>query len=114
MFVNISNHPTSKWGERQLAVAGGQVRDIAFPNVSPTATSEEVVATAKNIADELSGIEPDTAMVQGEFSLTYVLSRMLIAMGWQVVVATTERNVTEVDGKKVVDFQFVQFRALPG
>ena len=182
MFLNISNHPSSKWTTEQLnaarllagghlvcavcgqscpngfcpycngnlpgpsptKVVGGEVRDIQFPNVPPTASYREVqlmanalVAdlpwegarggcyhratpgegpTAQRMAVQDEGSEafegPNVAMVQGEFSLTYELSRMMMALGWSVVVATTERLVEEVDGKKVVTFKFVRFRAL--
>jgi hypothetical protein len=112
MFVNISNHPANKWSPAQIANAGGQVRDIQFPNVAPMATTAEVAKLADDLADQVA--EGEMAMVQGEFSLTYALTRRLRARGILVVVACTERKVTEVqkEGKteKVVVFEFLCFR----
>jgi len=116
MFINVSNHVSSRWGAEQTSVAqalGGEIRDIKFPNVPPTATTEEVTKMADELAAEV-GFE-DTVMVSGEFSLTYALTKMLRAMHVTVVVACTERTVEEVvkpDGsveKKAV-FRFVAFR----
>jgi len=98
MFVNISNHPLEKWGAEQLAEAnrlgGGMVHSIQFPNVPPTATSEDVTELAKGVVATLANENPGTAMVQGEASLCFELSRMLLVLGWTAT------------------FQFVQFRQL--
>ena len=119
MFLNISNHPKTKWTPDQLAAAerfpceGNFVIDSPFPNVPPTATTEEVHQMALQFVAGLPhAAKCDAVMVQGEFSLTYELTRMLLALGWRVVVATSDRKVEEVDGKKIVTFQFVQFREI--
>lgn len=112
MFVNISNHPVAKWSPAQVAAAGGIVQDIQFPNVPPTATTGDVAVMAHNLAERVS--DCDTVMVQGEFSLTYAVTRLLRARGVRVVVACTERKVQEIqkDGKteKSVVFEFCGFR----
>lgn len=116
MFVNISNHPSAKWGLAQLEAAkalGGDVRDIQFPNVPSTATSEDVAALADSLVAQ---VEPGAAvMCQGEFSLTFAVTSRLLAKGHQVVVACTERKVQErqLEGGKVektATFEFVAFR----
>jgi hypothetical protein len=117
MFLNISNHASAKWSEAQLNAArkfGGEIKDVQFPNVSPGVSTEEVMTMAQSIVEVVINDEPGIAMVQGEFSLTFELSRMLLALGWQVVVATTERKVVEVANVKTTTFEFVQFRALRG
>jgi len=119
MFLNISNHPSTKWVPRQLAAAqvlGTTVVDVPFPNVPPLATEADVAAIAKNLvaslASPVAGAD-DYAMVQGEQSLCWELSRRLIALGWRVCVATTERKVIEGEGgQKTATFQFCQFRLL--
>lgn len=118
MFFNISNHPSAKWSAEQLAAAGalgGTVTDIAFPNVPPLASSEEV----GKMADELSAKVPDdgAAMVMGEFSLVYALTRRLRSRGVKVYTACTDRKVvekTKEDGsvEKTAVFLFVTFRAV--
>jgi len=119
MFLNISNHPSTKWVPRQLAAAqvlGTTVQDVPFPNVPPFATTEEVAELAKalvaGLRQPIAGAS-DHAMVQGEASLCWELSRRLIALGWHVCVATTERTVVEGEGgQKTATFQFCQFRLL--
>lgn len=117
MFLNISNHPSAKWGEVQRARAellGNHIVDMQFPNVPPLATTEDVTEIARRIVAGLPpAYEIDYAMVQGEFSLTYELTRMMLALGWKVCVATTERKVVEEEGgKKTTVFEFVQFRMI--
>jgi hypothetical protein len=122
MFLNISNHPSGKWSTEQLKAAThqfGSMIDMPFPNVPAIATTEEVTEMAKNLMAEIlrqfpkDGIAPNTgtAMVQGEFSLCSELWRMLSAIGWDLVVATSERvTVDNGDGTKTTRFDFVQFR----
>ena len=116
MFVNISNHVSSRWGSEQIEAAqafGGKIKDVKFPNVSPTATLSDVSVLADELVVNVS--TGDVVMVSGEFSLTYALTRRLRAREVKVVVACTERTVEEVvkpDGtteKKAV-FRFVAFR----
>lgn len=117
MFLNISNHPSSKWAPEQLSATGGEVVDIPFPNVEPTATTAEITAMAISLTRLFCGRFPEkgTALVQGEFSLCSELWRMLSAMGWRIVVATSERvSVENGDGTKTVSFRFVQFREIRG
>ena len=93
MFINISNHPSPKWGPEQLAAAvalGGTVRDIAFPNVPPAADMAAVELLAASLCEGISAGE--IAMVQGEASLCYAVTRRLLAKGARVVVASTERR----------------------
>jgi hypothetical protein len=116
MFVNVSNHPVAKWSPEQIAAAvhlAGDIVDLPFPNVPPMASTADVTALAKGIVAKLSDNDPGVAMVQGEASLCFELSRMLLVLGWQVVVACSERNAVDgPDGKKIVTFEFAQFRAL--
>ena len=116
-FLNISNHPKEKWSPEQVAAANelgnGNIVNCPFPNVHPMATTEEVTEMSRQfVAGLFQPAKVDAAMVQGEFSLTHELTRMLIALGWPVYVACSERRVEEVDGKKVVTFEFVQFRRI--
>lgn len=118
MFVNISNHPSSRWSSAQLEAAkklgGGEVVDIAFPNVPATATTEQVV----QMAAELTAQVPDTctvAMVQGEMTLVLAIVRILQVRGITCVAACSDRRVVEQvqpDGStvKTAVFEFVQFR----
>lgn len=122
-MLNISNHPSSKWSSAQLEAArsicwGQEVVDLPFPNVPASAESSEVWEMAAELATEANERLPDdcprkVAMVQGEASLAFDLTRRLIAAGWIVVVACSERQVVEMgDGTKVARFEFVRFRTL--
>ena len=115
IFINLSNHPSTGWSEEQLTAAQGigDIVDMAFPPVSPEMTTDQV----KEKADELVAAilehgEPATLTVHimGEMTLTYSVVVVLCRLGVRCVASTTERIVTEVDGKKVSEFHFVQFR----
>jgi hypothetical protein len=126
MFFNISNHPSSRWSYEQLMAArtlgGGrnEVQDIPFPAVPPTASELEVEELARGLLTPLVHRqqwedEDDVFMVQGEYSLTYLMTRLLLSEGRKVVVACTERKVQErtLEGGKVEKtstFEFVRFR----
>ena len=118
MFVNISNHPSPKWGPEQLAAAvalGGTVRDIAFPNVPPAADFAAVDLLADSLIEGISA--GDVVMVQGEAALCFAATRKLLAKGARVVVASTERRSVETtnpDGTvtKTAVFGFVIFREI--
>ena len=118
IFINLSNHPTSKWSEEQLTAAKkfGEIIDIPFPQVSPEATRQEVSNLAfdcyKEIADKY---EPDyndvTIHIMGEMTFTHNFV-LIASMDCICVASTTERIVTEnPDGSKTSTFKFVQFRA---
>lgn len=122
MLINLSNHPSEKWDEKQSALAlerYGSVLDIPFPSVNPEATEEEIAMLAKEyfkrvatIFDECAN-EPKTNAVhiQGEFIFVYALVTMLLQSGIKCVASTTQRRVEqEKAGKKVSVFEFVKFR----
>jgi glutamate dehydrogenase/leucine dehydrogenase len=116
MFLNISNHSSDKWSTQQLQAARqyGNIENYPFPNVKPSATTEEVTALARTVLEYARMGEPSgTAMIQGEATLCWELTRMFHALGWNVVVATSERVVVEGEnGVKTATFEFVQFREL--
>jgi len=118
MFINISNHPSPKWGTEQTGAAvalAGDIRDIAFPNVSPSMSFNDIEGLAATLAEGVG--RGDCAMVSGEFSLTFALTRLLLSRGARVVVAATERRSVEstsADGTvtKTAIFAFVGFREI--
>lgn len=112
-FINLSNHPSSTWGEAQTKAAlafAERIEDIAFPAVSPDADEKEIEALAETC---MAQIPPETshALVQGEFTLTVELIRRLQARGITCLAATSTRNVEEADGRRVSTFTFMRFRA---
>lgn len=125
VFFNISNHPSSGWTPEQinavrqiLCLEDGdpQIVDIPFPQVSPDLGEEGIRTLADTIfsqvAAQIEGERPDdcAAMVMGEQSLSYHITRLLESVGIRVYVATTERVATEKDGVKTSVFKFRRFR----
>jgi len=116
MFINLTNHPSSSWGDEQLAAARryGEVVDYPFPLVDPLATSEDVVEQANAIAAEVGLLEPEAVLCQGESTLAYHLVRVLKQQGVSVLAACTNRKVVAKtacgETNKYSIFVFVQFR----
>ncbi len=122
MLVNFSNHPSSKWGEKQLQAAGGEIVDVRFPNVDPHAGSEKLDALAEKCVHDIGvaytsgSSDLEAVLVQGEMTLCYRVVTLLKGYGIRCVAATSERNVVETtneDGttSKRVVFNFIQFRS---
>lgn len=137
--VNVSNHPSAKWGEDQkqaLCEAGAmsdgeewfcpapEILDIPFPAVNPEWNKKQVQAEAERVAalvDE--AVSPDlydsngnlvgtsAIHVMGESGLVYALVSLLIQRGFLVLHSTTERVAVErPDGTKESIFKFKRFR----
>lgn len=120
-FVNFSNHPSTGWSDSQKAAAlnmvapGAAIIDIPFPAVDPTGDDNYISKVAadavRSIMSATNGA-PAVVNIQGDFGLTFrVVSRILNGSSIKCVYATTARTVTDLgDGKKVAQFNFVQFR----
>ena len=117
VFINLSNHPSSQWSAEQLAAARklGEVMDIPFPQIDPQAPAEEIQRHAKSVFSQICALEKPVVMVQGEFTFTYQLVRLLQEAGIRAVVSCSKRISREhVDEKgetvKVAAFRFEGFR----
>lgn len=116
MFVNFTNHPSSCWGKEQLKASAsyGEIVDVPFPQVDPSASSEEIVEKAKKYADLILHQKPDFVLCQGEFCMVYHVIKLLKEKGISVGAACSERKVQERVGEtgteKTVFYQFVQYR----
>lgn len=116
MFINLSNHPSDKWGEKQRKAAAefGEICDHQFPIIPVNASEKMVRSMAADMAGVISATYGPTAVVHvmGEMGYTHALVTLLKAAGIRCFHSTTERNVTEnADGSKTVVFEFVQFRS---
>ena len=115
-FINLSNHPSDKQSDNQLAAAReyGEILDLPFPNVLPEATTEEIKKLAEPIIRQILEEKPAAVMCQGEFSLSVYVISQLMQKGILVLTSCSARDVieTKVDGeyKKTATFRFVQFR----
>lgn len=119
MFINLSNHPSSKWSKEQLDAArqmsDGGIIDIPFPNIDPRAKEADIFKLAREYTNRILALKEQplehTVHVMGEMTFTYTLVNILQLYGMTCVASTTERNVTEnPDGSKTVSFRFVRFR----
>ena len=114
MLLNLSNHPSVSWSKEQADAAVtqyGSVEDLAFPHIAPDANTEAVAQLAQAYFEK---VDPSVKAVHlmGEMTFVVALVGLLQRAGIAVVCSTTLRTVLEEkDGKKTVQFQFVQFRA---
>ena len=125
MFINISNHPSSKWSPEQLAAASqyGKIVDIQFPNIPAEADHSEVESLAWDYVIRAEDLLRDPATerakdgshaihVMGETSFVVAFVRNC-RLGVPLVCSTTAREVVDLgDGKKEARFRFVQFRQM--
>lgn len=120
MLINLTNHPSHQWQPEQKKVARqqfGEVVDIPFPEVPPEADERWIVQTAHQITQAILtrwGKADITVLVQGEFTLTYALVRLLHQQGITCVSVITRREILEEkDGTIVRRFRFLGFRKYP-
>lgn len=118
MFINISNHPLSDWGGKQLEEAKmyGELREIPFPYIEPEWGNVELSLLASEYIDKVHVLLPkpdDNSAVHlvGEPVFVYKLARLLLAEGYNVVASTTHRRVEMNGNEKKVIFDFVRFRS---
>nr|DAK89030.1 MAG TPA: hypothetical protein [Caudoviricetes sp.] len=118
-FVNYSNHVSNRWSSAQLEAAKvyGDVIDIPFAQVSPSANKAEVDALAVEEVQKILDVAPSVVMVQGEMTLVYNVVRRLEARGIECVAACTRRRTDEEVQKlaaagltKEGMFEFMGFR----
>lgn len=116
IFINLSNHPSSEWGEKQLQAAQeyGTLVDLPFPVVPEDADRDEVESLAEQYVQKvqtLSNPQDATIHVMGEMTFTFVLVTALKSLGYRCVASTTRRIVEyDAEGVKKVKFDFCRFR----
>ena len=115
IFLNLSNHPSSQWDNKQLAAAQeyGDIQDMSFPEVSPESDSQSIQELALTFADKIIDMAKDakvTVHVMGEMTFTYAVVSRLKCQGIRCVASTTERCVEENENSKTSVFKFVRFR----
>ena len=116
-FINLSNHPSSQWSDDQLAAARklGKIVDMNFPPIDPQTSPEKIQNYAKSTFSLIRALGKPVVMVQGEFTFTYQLVRLLQEAGIRAVVSCSERVSEEyVDENgatvKISSFRFEGFR----
>ena len=126
MLINLSNHPSDKWGLEQTNAAlsqFGHTEDMPFPQIDPEADTTEIVELSMHFATECIELfreykqqHPEASMpnavhVQGEFTFAHVIVNIFHKQGIKCLASTTKRIVKEEEGGiKTSVFEFVQFR----
>lgn len=115
LFINLTNHPSEKWGEKQRseALALGPIVDIPFPMVDSSCDEQQMAELVTEYEKKILKVSADKkpiVHVMGELNFTYSLVNRLRQRGIVCVASTTERVVEDCEGKKVSTFTFVKFR----
>ena len=118
-MINISNHPSSKWTEKQRSAVKTveesekvEIIDIPFPNVPPNASAQEVRKMAHKLYSDVCGMGHDFVHIMGETSLVYEFFKLWSGKGAGVVSTSERRSVENDDGSKTIIFDFCQFRRI--
>lgn len=116
-FINLSNHPSQKWCQKQLEKAAefGEIIDLPFPNISPFCSDLEMNRTVDMYLKKIMEYDRPTVMLQGEYIFTYRLLCRLKQVGIKVVASCNERVTQEytVENGNTVkksEFEFIGFR----
>lgn len=116
MLINLSNHPSQYWGNKQLEAAReyGEIVDLPFPAIAPDASEMELQSLATESVQKILSLGSNSQIVvhiMGEMTFTFLVVSQLKEKGIKCVASTTERNATENgDGTKLSEFSFVKFR----
>lgn len=117
VFLNLSNHPSSHWGEEQKKAAAqfGTILDMTFPQISASANESEIESIANDILQQIRSKYADvrlTVHIMGEMTFTYAIVDRLKALGIPCVASCTDRVADDLgQGDKISHFQFIRFRA---
>jgi hypothetical protein len=131
MFINVSNHPITKWGRKQQedalhincgAMTDNALIDLGFPTINPhwdigellecvLKWKEKILLTKATNESGFLKNDKVTIHLMGETGFISLLGLELWKNGFNVVHSTTERKVVEKDnGEKISVFEFIQFR----
>jgi len=126
-LINLSNHPSDKWGTKQKAEFE-EIIDFPFPNIPSNYTTEQVkelvdstYKKVKQLNDKLRENSFVGITIQGEFTFSYLffdlLKNNLEEYIWNIYIPCTERKVQEKisqEGKveKISVFEFCGWRII--
>lgn len=115
-LVNLSNHPSCNWCEKQRneALKYGEIVDIPFPDVDANGDEiyiENLTECYLNKLQSICAIGLVTIHLMGELTLTFSLLKRLQEKEILCIASTSKRIVKEYpNGRKEVTFQFERFR----
>lgn len=114
MLLNLSNHPSDNWTDKQLRMARKQfkdIHDVSFPNIDPSWSRSEIDTLVDKYLTLIIENKPTAVHIMGEFTFTFALVSRLRNQNLTCIASTTERVVEETsDGKFISTFRFIRFR----
>lgn len=112
IFINLTNHPSEKWGEKQINEANkyGQIIDMPFPEINPYWDEDEINELISQYYLLICEKKPSAVLCQGEFTFCYGLIKKLLDGNIRTLAACSERKTITLAGKKISKFEFVKFR----
>ena len=118
VLVNLSGRSYETWSPEQLEATkefASKVVDVPYPNIPPTASTEELIKIVDSTMSEVMNYNPKTVLCGAEMVTTHKFVNNLQRNGIKVINATSERVSHErlnEDGTvtKEVKFEFKQFR----
>ena len=71
IFLNHTNHPSSKWSVEQISAAKifGEIVDVPFPNIPPQLDENEVKEIVAENLQEILNFSPAVVLCQGELTI---------------------------------------------
>ena len=117
MLINLTNHPSSLWSDKQLEAARvyEEIIDMPFPAIDETDDETYISTLADEYHQKILDIAKEnsvTVHLMGELTFTFALLKRLQEHGIPCVASTSKRMVNEeTPGRKgEVIFQFERFR----
>jgi hypothetical protein len=120
-LINLSNHPSGDWSNEQKS-QWADIIDIKFPDISPSATVEEVQELVSQYVSRIKveimedAETPLFLHLAGEYTFCYLLNAQLSDIIPLAVACTARVKTEEITPAGVVksttQFKFVQWRII--
>lgn len=114
MLLNLTNHPSNQWSEKQYDHAlelYQEIVDLPFPQISPTLDSASLDFLVDKYEQEIRQFNPFVVHIMGEMTFSFRLIHRLKTFGILCIASTTERITEQISDTKTSRFEFIQFRA---
>lgn len=117
MLINLTNHPLSRWSDKQKAAAEvyGEIVDLPFPIIDETGDETYIKSLVEDYFQRIIKLSEGKSVfvhLMGEMTFTFALVALLLRHNIICLSSTTKRIVQtdESGAKKEVVFQFERFR----
>lgn len=118
MLINLTNHPSALWDDKQLQAADqyGECVDMPFPAIDAEGDEEYINQLTDEYLQKIIQIADKeeteiTVHLMGEMTFTFSLVEKLKNIGISCISSTSERNTRDLgNGQKEIQFKFVKFR----